>query len=489
MTPMISLDTLYVDYANDTPDRLETLLLDALRKEAAVLPENSVATLKRAIGVATEYTNRHQKSLGGEKHKQGTVVRESGEPYVNHVLRVACILVHERILNLDALVAAVMHDLFEDTTYTPEQAKKDFGDEVAALIDCVTNVSTQIRDLRSQVSTKEEIDYAGIIRKCREHKVAFYIKFADRVDNLMTLGAKGKDKQRQKITETRKYILPLAKRLDAGRFLALLEDAIYRNERPTEYASVAKFVSDAFVLESAADTEMRIAKAFVNKDCDSVTLVRPTVYAVSAQMDKDATNAPILDAAKIVIDLYLLSEHESKLPPIKTVVQRFLQDNALKGMAIERFETDGFVFSDECDLHYCVRITTVADYRAHTFGNLQNEVPIVDEIGIEDDLAEGARITVTWQENDQTISVELPEGATVIDLAFHPLVNVGTHLVIARRGSTTLPPQAELYDKDVITYIQKSDKCEVRASWLIHCKTNRAKKIICSIIQTRLDQN
>ena len=185
---MFSLSNLYHDYSHQTAYELITLIEHELSNYLGLGYAGTISELKKCIIIAQEYTNHHQKSPKTQMYNSnGELVRKSGEPYINHTLRVVLILIHERLFDEDVLKAAIMHDLYEDTTYTYEDAKRDFDKDVADLINCVTNVSEDQQQKVDECISPEELDYAEIIRKCNEHKIAFYIKFADRLDNLMTL--------------------------------------------------------------------------------------------------------------------------------------------------------------------------------------------------------------------------------------------------------------------------------------------------------------
>ncbi len=148
------------------------------------------------------------------------VKRSSGEPYITHPIAVACILL-EFCMDTDTLVAALLHDVVEDTDTSLEFIKKKFGEDVANLVDGVTKIG------QVPLNTKEE-QQAENIRKIlmamsKDIRVII-IKLADRLHNMRTIMYRPPEKQRKKALETMNFYAPIAHRLGMSAVKEEMED-------------------------------------------------------------------------------------------------------------------------------------------------------------------------------------------------------------------------------------------------------------------------
>jgi GTP pyrophosphokinase len=193
--------------------------------------------------------------------------RESGEPYVMHPLEVAEILAD---LEMDAptIIAGLLHDTVEDTTVSLESIRKEFGDEVAALVDGVTKLKlADFEQLQKESGEAHKPPAAELeprpdgkkrgptdaqkqsenLRKillavARDFRVMI-VKLADRLHNMRTLGPKSPEKQRKIALETLQIYAPLAHRLGVGKIKWQLEDLAFKVLYPEPFAEVAEKVA------------------------------------------------------------------------------------------------------------------------------------------------------------------------------------------------------------------------------------------------------
>jgi GTP pyrophosphokinase len=170
------------------------------------LGESEVATLKRAYRVA-ELAHLGQ-------------MRLSGEPYITHPLAVAALLA-DLHLDTDALAAALLHDVVEDTPIEAEQIREEFGPTVEKLVAGVTKLG-RIK-LHSQAQVQAENIRKMLIAMAEDLRVVL-IKLADRMHNMRTIGALPEERQRRIAQETMDIYAPLAHRLGIWRMKAELED-------------------------------------------------------------------------------------------------------------------------------------------------------------------------------------------------------------------------------------------------------------------------
>jgi len=192
-------------------------------------------------------------------------LRASGEPYINHPVGTAVICA-ELGLDVATLVAALLHDVVEDTGMPIEAVKESFGDEVALLVDGVTKLSMM------SFSTDEE-EQAENIRKmivamAKDIRVIL-IKLADRLHNMRTLGYLGKEKQIQKAKETLEVYAPLAHRLGIESIRWELEDLSFATLHPRKYQEIQRMVAQR---RADRERDMEEARAILVRELAAVNI-------------------------------------------------------------------------------------------------------------------------------------------------------------------------------------------------------------------------
>ena len=198
---------------------------DILDKVSAAYGEKDTNLLKKAYIFAAR------------AHKGQT--RRSGEPYLSHPLEVANMLADMKLDNV-TLVAALLHDVLEDTEVTAAEIRENFGAEVADLVDGVTKIS-RVQEASAEARQAETIRKI-ILAMIGDLRVIF-IKLADRIHNLQTLKFLPEDKQKHIAKETLDIYAPIANRLGMGRIKAELEDLAFRYVDPDEYFRIAAIVT------------------------------------------------------------------------------------------------------------------------------------------------------------------------------------------------------------------------------------------------------
>lgn len=195
---------------------------EVLRLAEEVYDENQLAELTHAVDYATE---RHK----GQK-------RKSGKPYITHPLAVAYTLI-EWDMDIDSVLAGVLHDTVEDTEAKLEEIENLFGRDVAFLVDGVTKISQAragMRDLESYMpQTKDNLSKL-LIAVSQDVRVII-IKLADRLHNMQTLAYMPAAKQQKIARESLEVFAPLADRLGMGRVRMQLEELAFSYLDPKEY--------------------------------------------------------------------------------------------------------------------------------------------------------------------------------------------------------------------------------------------------------------
>ncbi len=162
--------------------------------------------------------------------------RESGEPYINHCLEVAFILA-EQHLDSTTIAAGLVHDVVEDTAVTIDQIRKEFGDEIAILVDGVTKLGK----VKFKSREEEQVEYFRkmLLSMARDIRVIL-IKLADRLHNMRTLQFVKADKRARIAAETMEVYAPLAHRFGIARIRSELEDLAFKHLHPEEYADLSR---------------------------------------------------------------------------------------------------------------------------------------------------------------------------------------------------------------------------------------------------------
>jgi GTP diphosphokinase / guanosine-3',5'-bis(diphosphate) 3'-diphosphatase len=171
-------------------------------------------------------------------HWHAGQMRKSGDPYITHPLAVTTILA-ELGMNTDTLCAALLHDTVEDTAYTLAELRKDFGDDVAALVDGVTKLERVKYGEAAEAETVRKM----VVAMSRDIRV-LVIKLADRLHNMRTLRYLPREKQERKSQETLEIFAPLAHRLGMNTIKWELEDLAFATLYPKRYDEIARMVSE-----------------------------------------------------------------------------------------------------------------------------------------------------------------------------------------------------------------------------------------------------
>lgn len=230
--------------------------------------------------------------------------RASGEPYIMHPLAVAEILAHLQIDHI-TLIAALLHDVVEDTEYTKEDIEKLFGAEVAFLVDGVTKLN------QFQYETKEDRqmeNYRKMILAMAKDVRVVVIKLGDRLHNMRTLKHMRSDKQKRIAKETLEIFAPLAHRLGIFNVKWELEDLSFRYLEPDKYYDLVDQMKQKRQAREdiVNDTMEQLTKALGEAGIKADIKGRPKhFYSIYKKMKKDNRDlSQIYDllAVRVIVD-------------------------------------------------------------------------------------------------------------------------------------------------------------------------------------------
>ena len=210
----------------DEQEMIETAFDDLIKSLRKGTTEESVKMIRRAFEFARE---AHQ-----------GVRRKSGEPYILHPLAVAKIAVKGIGLGTKSAVAALLHDVVEDTDYTVEDIANLFGPKIASLVDGLTKIS----EVMGSNTTKQAESFRKMILTLADDVRVILIKIADRLHNMRTLDSMPEHKQVKIASETLYIYAPLAHRMGLHAIKTELEDLSLKYENPVEYQELEKRIHD-----------------------------------------------------------------------------------------------------------------------------------------------------------------------------------------------------------------------------------------------------
>ncbi len=230
--------------------------------------------------------------------------RVSGEDYIHHPLGVARILADLQI-DADSIAAALLHDVVEDTTITLEQLEKDFGKEIAVLVDGVTKLS------RIEYKSKEELqmeNYRKMFLAMAKDIRVVLIKLADRLHNMRTLKPMAPEKQKKIARETLEIFAPLAHRLGISNIKWELEDLSFRYLEPEKYYELVDQVRqkrqerEAIIQESIQMLRETLREVEIHADIDGRPKHFYSIYKKMQKDHKELSEIYDLSAVRILVD-------------------------------------------------------------------------------------------------------------------------------------------------------------------------------------------
>ncbi len=221
-----------------------------LEQAARYLPEAQRASLLQAWRVgALAHTGQ---------------MRKSGEPYITHPVAAATVLAEQGV-DVETLIAAILHDTIEDTSLTREDIAAQFGDTVAELVEGVTKLDKL--EFQSRQEAAAESFRKMMLAMARDLRVIL-IKLADRLHNMRTLGAQSAEARMRIARETLEIYAPIAQRLGMNLIKAELQDLGFRAMYPYRHAVLAKRIRTQPMVrrEALANIEARLAQRLTKEN-------------------------------------------------------------------------------------------------------------------------------------------------------------------------------------------------------------------------------
>jgi len=440
----------------------------------------------------------------------GTQTRKSGDPYITHPLAVTTILADIGMTE-PTLAAALLHDTVEDTPYTLEQVRQDFGDEVAQLVDGVTKLDKVKYGDSAQAETIRKM----IVAMSRDIRV-LVIKLADRLHNMRTLRYVRQETQERVARETLDIYAPLAHRLGMNTIKWELEDLAFATLHPKIYDEIVRLVAerapsrDQFLAEVIAQVEADLREAKLKATVTGRPKHYYSIYQkmivggrdfsdiydlvgirVLVENDRDCYTVlgilharwnPVLGRFKDYVAMPKFNMYQSlhttvigpQGKPVELQIRSYgMHRRAEYGVAAHwKYKEDGRAGVDTerpGDLDDMTWVRQLLDW--------QNEVEdpgeFLESLRFEINRAE---VYVFTPRGDV---IALPAGSTSVDFAYAVHTEVGHHTIGARVNGRLVPLESGLENGDVVeVFTSKSPTAGPSRDWLAFVKSPRARSKI-----------
>ncbi|MES2179532.1 MAG: bifunctional (p)ppGpp synthetase/guanosine-3',5'-bis(diphosphate) 3'-pyrophosphohydrolase [Gemmatimonadota bacterium] len=437
-----------------------------------------------------------------EAHRGQT--RNSGEPYVTHCVEVAKILAD---LQLDSTTVAsgLIHDVVEDTKITVEDVEREFGKEIAAIVDGLTKIAKLPNSGSNQDRQVES--YRKLLLSIAKDARVIIVKLADRLHNMRTLDYLPEDKQRRIAQETRDLYAPLAHRFGMAKMRWELEDLAFKHLEPDEYKALSKKVAqkraerEELIAALREPLERELARAGI-KDVDVTG--RPkhlwSIYKKMKQREKPYEEIFDLLAIRVLVNgvpdcYHALGVIHDGYTPVQERIKDYIAQPKSNGY--QSLHTT--VFGPGRQL-YEIQIRTKAMHRTADFGIAahwlyKEDAKSADELDkhltwfrqilelqldakTPDEFLEFLKLDLYADEifvfSPKGDVHQLPKGATPIDFAFAVHSEVGLHCAGAKVNGRIAPLSRELRNSETVEIITATNAKPSR-DWLAHVRTGRAR--------------
>jgi len=431
--------------------------------------------------------------------------RLSGEDYVNHPLEVAAILAD---LQLDAqtLAAALLHDTVEDTALTADEVKKEFGPEVANLVEGVTKLGRI--SIRTDQQQQAENVRKMMVAMAEDLRVVL-IKLADRLHNMRTLDPLPEVKRRKISRETLDIYAPLAHRLGIGQIKWELEDLAFRNLEPEAYEDVVKRIARKRHERETLVSDLReiLARELEVVGISAEITGRPKhIYSVWQKMTREKKDfSEIYDLSAIRVQVDSVRDCYGVLGVVhslwKPVPGRFKDYIAMpKSNGYQSLHTTVITHTGEPieiqirthEMHRVAEFGVAAHWTYKEGGKdasfdqklswLRSLLEWQNEIGDSESFLDTVKVDLFQDEvyvfTPKGDVLNLPADSTPVDFAYRIHTEVGHHCIGAKVNGRMVPLDYELKNGEIVEILTSKGPHGPSRDWLNFVKSASAKERI-----------
>ena len=435
--------------------------------------------------------------------------RAGGDLYLIHPVEVALILA-QLGFNKEVIAGALLHDVVEDCGCTLDTLAGMFGQEVADLVDVVSAIDKQqfvydsediYEDEQFEKASIEEQSFKKLLALGKKHPLGFCIKFADRLNNLRTIGVFPHSKQLEKVKETERWILPVAKALQTEYFFRSIANECFKIQHKF---SGEKFFEHYDIYhksnkQNIEDLLIRLKEIFASTCITDIRIKEVREYKVFQDLEKLVKNVNIAKVSQGQIlkvtnyNIYLLYKNEKYKDVIGNILHNInanLHDIKIIDANIGTFTKKPYYqLEDKFKNKFNLYIMSEADYVVQRNGTMDGQVnEFLDEDNFDSLETELIRVkTKTGQIK------YLPQDSTVLDFAFkiHQDVGYGFKYAIINGSKTKSPPYARIYEGDQVEIVVEKDeegeiKYNAELKWFAYVNSALAKKKLIKYFKDRL---
>ena len=441
-------------------------------------------------------------------------VRKSGEPYIIHPLCVGIILA-DLELDKETIVAGLLHDVVEDTVMTTEEITREFGAEVALLVDGVTKLG-QLNYSADKVEVQAENLRKMFLAMAKDIRVIL-IKLADRLHNMRTLKYMPPHKQKEKASETMDIYAPIAQRLGISKVKIELDDLSLKYLEPEVYYDLVEKINlrkserEAFVSGIVNGVREQIENAGIHAQIDGRVKHFFSIYKKMVNQDKTLDQIYDLFAVRIIVDtvkdcyasLGIIHEMYKPIPGRFKDYIAMPKPNMYQSLHTTLIGPNGQPFEIQIrtfEMHRTAEYGIAAHWK-YKEASGSSKASVTQQ---EEEKMSWLRQILEWQrdmsDNKEFLSLlksdldlfsesvycftpagdvkTLPNGSTPIDFAYNVHSAVGNKMVGARVNGKLVPIDYVIKNGDRIEIITSQNSKGPSRDWLKVVKSTQAKNKI-----------
>ena len=486
------------------PDELRQQLMETMK---SLYSDEDIEMVSRAYDMAFE-AHKDQK-------------RKSGEPYIIHPICVAIILA-ELELDRETIIAGLLHDVVEDTDVTYEDVVREFGVEVAQLVDGVTKLG-QLSYSKDKIEVQAENLRKMFLAMAKDIRVIL-IKLADRLHNMRTMQFMKPEKQKEKSRETMDIYAPIAHRLGISKIKVELDDLSLRYLKPDVYKELEhsldsqKVRREAYIKEIVDEVSGHIERSGIKAEIDGRVKHFFSIYKKMVNQNKTLDQIYDLFAVRIKVDtvkdcyaaLGVIHEMYKPIPGRFKDYIAMPKQNMYQSLHTTLIGPEGHPFEIQIRTFEMHRI---AEYGIAAHWKYKEKSSSVG-VNKEEEKLSWLREILEWQQdmddNKEFLSLlktnldlfaeqvycftpngdvkSLANGSTPIDFAYSIHSAVGNTMVGARVNGRQVPFEYHLQNGDRVEVITSQNSKGPSRDWLNIVKSTQAKSKINQWFKTQFKE-
>ncbi len=441
--------------------------------------------------------------------------RVSGEDFIQHSIAVARTLVEQQ-LDTTSVVAALLHDVVEDSDTRSEDIAREFGSEVAAIVEGLTKIAS----LTFRSSAEQQVEnYRKLLLSIAKDARVIIIKLADRLHNMRTLDPLRPDKRVRIATETREIYAPLAHRFGMAGIKAELEDLTFKYLEPDDYKALVAQVAakraerEQMILKLKVPLEHELKQAGISWfDVTGRPKHLWSIYQKMKRRNKPFDEIYDLMAVRVTVKsvqecYHVLGIIHHNWTPLQERIKDYIaspKSNAYQSLHTTIFGPGGHLFEVQIrtqEMHRTAEFGIAAHWlykgdsksgevEAH-FGWFRQLLELQQDAHSPEEFLEFLKVDLFQDEifvfTPKGDVKQLPKGATPIDFAFMVHSDVGMRCQGSKVNGRIAPLHRELKNGDTVEVLTGPTPRPSR-DWLAHVRTARARHKIKAWVRHQEDQ-